>query len=203
MATQLSVINKAVRFLGQDELASPEQFSSIALSAYAAWDDALDWCLRCHPWNFAQKWETLAELTSKPPFSYRYSYLLPSDCVRLVDVRSDEDLALLGARFAVAGRVVYTNASPCLARYIYRVTDPTFWPADFTEVVSYKVALDIAAVIIPGDSAMRKDIDQRFFVSLDVARKNDMSEDNAPELNATKMSPSLMARYEENLDGGY
>lgn len=203
MATQLSVINKAIRFLGEDQLASLEQLNKLSLSAGAAWDDALEWCLRCHPWSFAQKWETLAKLTETPAFAYCCAYMMPSDCLRLVDIRQHADLRVMGAPFSVVGRKVYTDIDPCYARYVYRCTDPTFWPADFTEVVSYKIALDVASVIVPGDSPMRKDLDSRFFISLDMARKNDLCEDNPPELDRHRMSPTLQARYGKGVGHGW
>ena len=99
--------------------------------------------LRAHAWNFATRYATLSK-QGTPEHGYTQAYLLPADCLRVLDVRPGEDARSPQARFSVTGARLYCNISPCNARYVARVLDPAAWPADFADAVATRLAAEIA-----------------------------------------------------------
>lgn len=201
MATQVSIVNRAFRFLGEAGINEIGQDSNLANIAKDAWEVVLDWCLRCHPWNFSQKWASLARNNENPAFGFSYSYKIPADCLRVIDIRSDGDLSRIGADYNLVGRDIFTNIDPCLCRYVYRNTDPTYWPADFSEFVTIKLALDIVPTSVPAETNIKKELEQRLYIAMDIARKADNAENRAVKIDQRYGSRTLQARWKGVGDG--
>lgn len=137
---KLSIVNAALMKCGLPLAAA---LQDVDWGASVRFDDVTEQLLRAHPWNFATAYATPAQ-TGEPAHGYRYSYALPEDCVRVIDVRPAEDLRAPQARFSVVGRQLFTNSSPCNLRYVRRLTDPDFWTADFADAVATRLAAEIA-----------------------------------------------------------
>lgn len=195
MATQLSIVNQALRFLGQAQVDFLSQSDNVTALAKSSWDGTVEWCLRCHAWSHSQKWASLAREAEDPPFSFKASFAVPADCLYIIDIRGDEDLTTEGAEFALVGMHLYTDIEKCLCRYVAKGIDPSFWPSDFCELVAYKLALEMAPTMVPADSAIKNELFQQMQISLDIARANDFSSNKLPELNQEKKCSLLVKRF--------
>lgn len=140
---KLKVINLALLKCALPPAANLEDCDYHAESIF---DNVAEQNLRLHAWGFAQKFCQLEPASAAPVFGYKYAYLKPADCVRLIDVRQDGDLRAPRARSSSQGALVCTNASPCYARYVWLMLDPKFWMPDFTDAVACQIAYEIAGL---------------------------------------------------------
>lgn len=173
MPSMVGIMNKALRLIGQTEITSPEQQTPAAVRCSAAWRDVVDEVLREHPWTHATVWASLSKSDTPPPFGFTNAYMLPPDCVRVIDVRADGDLSRQGLPFNGVRGAVYTDASPCFVRYVARDNDPTYWPPDFCEAVASKLAAEVALPLARDGGAMMRAMLDRYQWALDAARLND------------------------------
>ena len=134
--------------------------------------------LRYHPWNFAIKRVTLANLADEPAFGYTYQAQLPSDFLRVVQVDDRrtsyriEGGKLLSHETAIELRYVYDFGSN------YSAADPLF-----IECLSLWLANDIALALTQ-DSAIKDRAAQELQMALSKARFVDATEEPAEELRA-------------------
>lgn len=181
MRTSLHIINAALRKMGgRRVMALTEEYEPLRL-ALDALPDVVDLVLRDHAWSHAMRWVSLARSASESAFGYTFTYMLPQDCVRLIDVRArpapDAPLAHYAVAGSGAGQIICTNAKPAYARYVARMPtsrmeDVAYWPQDFAEAVSCRLAAEIA-VLGAQDSRLPVTLLQMYNLALDTARLND------------------------------
>lgn len=140
---KLLVINKALLKVGLPLAANLEDCDWNAKLVY---ENVTEQLLRGFAWGFAQKFEKLTNGTASPTHGYRYSYALPAGCLRVIDVRQENDSGAPKARYVLTGRALFTNVSPCYLRYVDKVLEPANWPPDFTDAVASHIAVEIAAL---------------------------------------------------------
>ncbi len=145
-ATKLGIINRALAKAGLRPATSPAEDHPPLAAALSVWDAVTDETLRAHPWSHALVWTALAREADPPAWGFAHAYSLPADCLRLIDVRGENDPSAPPARHSLSGRSVYSDVSPCLARYVARRPDPWLWPPDFAEAVVCRLAADIATL---------------------------------------------------------
>ncbi|MFI3271239.1 MAG: hypothetical protein R3Y11_03910 [Pseudomonadota bacterium] len=195
MPTQISIVNKALRMIGQSEISSLGDGTAAAARCDRAWSTVLDEVLRMHPWSHAMEWASLARLTTSPAFGFHYAYAMPSNCIRIVDVRSHGDLHRQGLPFEIVGTHVYTDAKPCLARYVVRNADYDYWPSDFCEALSCKLAADIAIPLARDGGQIMKAMMERYQMALDYARLHDTACRYGPEIDEASECSFITARH--------
>lgn len=139
---QLTLINKALMKCGLPQAAA---LNDCDWNAASIFDCATDEVLRSYSWGFATRYASLTA-ASKPAFGFDKAYTLPGDCVKVLDVRCHHDLRAPAARYVLQGRTLLTNVTPANVRYISRNADMDTWPADFADAVSWRIALEIAAL---------------------------------------------------------
>lgn len=156
MASQVSIFNQALTKLGAARITSPLDDEPQAKTLNAIWTVKLEAELTAHPWAFAIKRARIPASTTGPAFGWSYSYPLPTDCLRLVEV--DEDFVFYdsdtGPLFQVesdpdTGRqaIVTDQGSPLDIRYVYRVTNTGLFPALFVEALSCRLAAEAAEAL--------------------------------------------------------
>lgn len=77
--------------------------------------------LRSHPWKFAIKRASLAQVSDAPAFEFDYQYQLPVDCLRVVGTNLYQDTA-----WTEEGRYLLTNADSVMIKYISNVDEGLF-----------------------------------------------------------------------------
>ena len=82
MATETTIINAALRRLGDKPITSRLDGSPAANAVNDLFDDARDALLRAHPWNFATTRVALMPSSTTPVYGFDYQYALPADWLR-------------------------------------------------------------------------------------------------------------------------
>lgn len=150
MADETTVVNGALRRLGQTAITSLTDGSTNANRANDIYAELRDEMLRAHLWNFATKRVKLARLTSTPVFEFSYAYAMPTDWLRTISIHdNDAGVGLLFYRQEQQNSqdVIVTDAEAVYLRYIARVTDVNLWAADFVMVMELALARDLAVII--------------------------------------------------------
>jgi hypothetical protein len=108
-----------------------------------------DGLLETYPWVFARKTAELAEL-AEPIKGWRFSYALPADCVRLLQlIWRRRTIALweeTGGSISSV-KAVGCEYRPVTARYTAKIIDTERWPALFAEALCLKLAASIAVAV--------------------------------------------------------
>lgn len=121
------------------------------------YEQARDVTLREFDWSFATQFYTLPLVETTPTTEWAYSYRYPSDCLKMRRIlsgdRSDTRQSRIPYRVIkdVSGLLIYTDEASAVVEYTVRVTNPSFYPPDFTNALSYRLAHYIAPRITSGD----------------------------------------------------
>lgn len=137
------ICNIALTQIGVDLISDVSEETLEARLCNARYEDTRDACLRSQPWNFATVYTTLAKTGVTPAWRYTYEYILPADCLRVVEI------ADLGDQYELAAdRRLLTNwDSPLNVKYTSRVTDVTLMDASFKQAWATLMASELALAI--------------------------------------------------------
>ena len=136
--TLVSISNRALTFLGAQPITSLADDTKEARACNRMIEQSRDSVLRSHAWNFAVKRASLAANTTAPLFEYTNAFDWPADCLRIIEVNTLEE-------WNVEGRQIVTAAAaPLEMVYISQVDDPTIFDVLFVEVLSLRLAADVA-----------------------------------------------------------
>lgn len=183
MQNKTSVLNTALMRVGAPVGNIDFQGTQAMQIADAAYQRCLDYCLSLYPWPFALKYKVLARTTSTPAFGWKYSYPLPGDCVRVLDVRGHDEEGQLpsiawkhpGPKYEIADRNIYTDAESCALRYVSN-DQQLRMDELFADALAWRVAFEISQYL-PQGAANAQNYLQMFEQSLDRAK----SESDAQE----------------------
>lgn len=141
MASVTSICNLALGKCGESQkIIDITENTRAARALNAAYETVRDICLRDHPWNFAKRRAQLAAAVDTPAWGFTYSYPLPSDCLRLLEIEN-----LRADDYEVRGRAIETDAGgPLAIDYIARITDPNQYDPGFISVFSTRLAAEVA-----------------------------------------------------------
>jgi hypothetical protein len=131
--------------LGDDPITALTDDTERARLCNSFYEPSRDLVLRSHPWNFAITRATLAQLSDTPAYEYSYQYALPTDpyCLRVLEMQY-KDYVFKIEHYASQGRVLLTNESTAKILYIAKVTDTAQFDSMFVDVLTAKLAVDLA-----------------------------------------------------------
>lgn len=172
---KLGVINMA---LLKCALPLADNLGDIDYNANFIFENVTRETLRAHVWSFAQKFAALTPSSQAPRHGFGLAYDMPADCIRLLEVRSSSSHNAPQAEFSLQGRLVFTNAQPCNARYIHACLDPELWPPDFTNAIAARLACEIAGLSAEKLSLVPQLL-QLWQMHLNIAMANDSHEEKA------------------------
>jgi hypothetical protein len=143
MASDVEIINTALRGLGAVSIAARTEDSENARKMNAVYDIFLKSLLRIHPWSFAKKETTLSRLTDSPVLDdYIYIYSLPSDFVRLNKTSVEPSYS-----HKIKGRKLYSNADSISIEYVYFNDDPSTYDDMFVDAFAARLAAELCYAI--------------------------------------------------------
>lgn len=156
MASAVQICNQALTKLGAERITDLLDDTRNARVMNAIFEVKRDAELTAHPWTFAIRREELPALSTAPIYGWARSFLLPTDCVRLVEV--GEDFALYdsdtGALFQVesdptTGRqtILTDESSPLRIRYVRKEANTGRFPPLFVEALACRLAAESAEEI--------------------------------------------------------
>lgn len=170
---RLTIMNRALLKTGLPPAAALED---INWNANMVFEDVAVELLRGFPWGFAQKYAVLPQSQKKPVFGWNYSYDLPEDCLRVIDVHACNDLRAPKARYVISGRQLLCNVTPCNMRYVGKVLDPSLWSNDFADAVAARIACEIAGLAAE-NMGLVPQLMQLFNIALSQAQLSDAREE--------------------------
>lgn len=151
---------------------------------------ARDQVLRDFAWPFATKFRVLSLVEEDPSDEWDYSYRYPTDCLKLRRILSGQRRDTNDTRSPYkilsddSGLLIYSDVEDAEVEYTFRQDDPSFYPADFTMALSYKLAFYIAPRITSGDPFnMQQKFSQLYQMEIDRAAKNSVNEEQ-PDVEA-------------------
>ena len=145
MATEVSICSNALRRLGDDPITSLTDDTERARLCNSFYEDSRDAVLRSHPWNFAITRASLAKLSTAPAYGFANQFALPTNpyCLRVLGMEY-EDYIFKVENVATHGRVLLTDEATANIIYVARITDTNLFDAMFVDVLTQKLAVDLA-----------------------------------------------------------
>ena len=145
MATEVSICSNALRRLGDDPITSLTDDTERARLCNSFYADTRDAVLRLHPWNFAITRASLAKLSTAPAYGFANQFALPTNpyCLRVLGMEY-EDYIFKVENVATHGRVLLTDEATANIIYVARITDTNLFDAMFVDVLTQKLAVDLA-----------------------------------------------------------
>lgn len=147
MATEVSICNQALGFLGGNRIISLDDGTTEANLCKDLYANLRDVVLEEHNWTFATQWIELPALATTPTGVYGKAYELPSNVLRVVEVTDNND-------WQVEDRKIVTNEAAVKARCIMRVTDPAKFSPGFVQAMAARLAADLALPLTNSRSMM-------------------------------------------------
>lgn len=195
--TSTNIANYALAFIGEPRISDiNDPNSTVALTCSQWFDQTCDEVLRTHRWNCATRRATLSRLVQSDSASYPFTYSLPTDFLRLLEVNG-EAAESSSEFFEIEGKTLLIKEEAVTIRYIARIL-----PDQFDPLLTKAVALALAATIaIPLTSKLQLQAHclGLFHSALSRARQIDAvesgSRENRPLERLLAQSPLLSSRH--------
>lgn len=159
MAGVIEIVNWALAKIGAAGITSLDDSGEAAKVAAAVYDSVRDTEIAAHAWNFAKTRAMLPAETETPTFGWQHQYLLPADCLRLLQAGPwpmpvMAQLILNDQRdFVVENNRILTNRGPALpVLYLKRETDPTVYPPPFCDALACRLAVEMCERLTASNS---------------------------------------------------
>ncbi len=185
MATVVDICNLALSHLGDKATVAsiePPEGSPQASHCSRFYPVARDFMLEAHDWGFNTARAQLADqsVATPPPSPWQFAYALPANCLRLLsvlppDADSDDRRQAYVRETAGGADLIYCNQSDAVARYTWRVLDPTRFSPLFVDAVSRLLASYLAGPVIKGDEGARM-ADAQFKAALAILERAKLSD---------------------------
>lgn len=149
-----------------------------ARTVEAIYDGLLETLLRSYRWAFAIKRMKIGALIEKPEFGYALKYQLPSDFLRMDEIRDGSMLPIwhwywmrsIEPQWQIEGRQILTNIeAPLHLRYGSKATDPSQWDSTFVEAFACLLAYEMCESITQS-STKKQAAGQDFDAAIKAAR---------------------------------
>jgi hypothetical protein len=163
MASEVEIVNLALSHLGiSKEIADLDtEKSDEARAGRRFYDICRDSTLRDFPWPFATKFLALGlisdELEDSVEDEWDFSYRYPTDCAKIIRIRSGmaDDTRQSRVTYKIAqdatGRLIYTNEEDASLEYTRLEDNPERFTSDFVMALSFRIASMMAPRLTAGD----------------------------------------------------
>lgn len=152
--SRTQVINRALQFIAADTISDPNEDTISARAAKLEYDAVVKAELSAYPWAFAKTQVQLAADADAPLFKFAYSYTLPVDFLRLVELadrwvfsvdRQAQTTYPLPPYEMQGGALLTDLEAPLLIGYVRDVTEePMTWHPLFEDCVALSLAAALA-----------------------------------------------------------
>lgn len=180
MISKITICNLALAQLGQAPISSLEQDDERARRLNLFYEPVRDEVLRTHNWGFAGAEEPLIFIENDSADTARFLYKYPTEAlfIRRVFTKDAPQQPLKFReifRTDLHCRVLEANVPEAYAQYTRRILDENLFDPAFVKSFSLALACDLA-VALTGDSGLASQILQKYTLSLDEARRSNMTE---------------------------
>lgn len=160
--TETEIMNLALMLVGHDTQSSIDNGTKGAELCKLRLPMVRDTLLRMHPWNFAVRRVALSREVATPNHEFSYSFLLPSDCLKVIRTNYETDDYPAAAVYGFPGLVggyttpipyriennrLLMNEETVSIEYIARVTEVAKWDVLFQDLVAQRLAAEISPAL--------------------------------------------------------
>lgn len=174
MPSLVDICNMALLRCGTDPIALVSDDNNRAKACRTAWPFVRRHVLRSHSWNSATVRRTLPVLTETPDWEFESYYQVPSDCLHLIEVDTDDDWRVENGKIAAEGNGTLS------VRYIKDETDTEKYDASLAMVMALRLAVEICEKIT-GSRPKRELLLQEYMQVLNDAKVDDGQEQSPAE----------------------
>lgn len=175
-SSAISICSNALQQLGDNPIASFATSEGKRAQLCAnLWPQVRDALLREHSWPCTRKRVILAPESAAPEFDWSYSFLLPGDWLRTIQVGRRGERP----NYEYAGRKILANSSVLYLVYCWRSEDPALWDSLLCDLACTAMVARLAYPITSSTSLAAEKRDD-FKQALRTA-KSIAGQDNEPE----------------------
>lgn len=135
--SKVSIVNKALSYLGANRITSLSDDTLEAQSASNLYNDSLKSILAECDWRFAIKKVMLAKVDLQPAWGDGSYFQLPSDLVEIFGVMNSN------VYWSKEGDYIFSPADSFGIKYVYFCEDTTKYPSYFVDAFAVKLASDM------------------------------------------------------------
>ena len=169
MASVVQICNSALNQLGASSITALTENSKNARICNERYETIRDAVYRSHPWNCLVKRVQLAQDSDTPAWGFTYQYTLPSDCLRVLQIKD------YNSDYKIEGRKLLIGESEVYLIYLAIETDVNQLDILLRETISAYLAQDIAYAIT-SNLQVAKLMAEKYQAKLSEARHTDASE---------------------------
>ena len=169
MASVVQICNSALNQLGASSITALTENSKNARICNERYETIRDAVYRSHPWNCLVKRVQLAQDSDTPAWGFTYQYTLPSDCLRVLQIKD------YNSDYKIEGRKLLIGESEVYLIYLAIETDVNQLDILLRETISASLAQDIAYAIT-SNLQVAKLMAEKYQAKLSEARHTDASE---------------------------
>jgi len=144
MASKLEIYNQALVRIGEQIIKSPDEDSKTRRICDEVYEQSLLEVLREYPWGCAKHRASLTRLTETPAFGYTYTYALPADFIRMVDLYDKYGEIDNDTRWSIEGSKFLCDAEVVNIVYVKWIPDVNKLDSLATSALISKLASKIA-----------------------------------------------------------
>ena len=166
--SKVDICNHALLKIGADTISSLDTASNTTEATIQSakfcnvlFDQALEEVLRMHKWNNAMRRVQLTRLTEAPAFKWKYNYLVPTDCIRIINLYETTDAYDDQTSWVVEGRNILTDYETAFLSYVSKPQDVSTLNSFVTQCVIQNLAIKLA-VPMQLDQGMQNNLLQEF-----------------------------------------
>ena len=169
MASVVQICNSALNQLGASSITALTENSKNARICNERYETVRDAVYRSHPWNCLVKRVQLAQDSDTPAWGFSYQYTLPSDCLRVLQIKD------YNSDYKIEGRKLLIDESEVYLIYLAMESDVNQLDVLLRETISACLAQDIAYAIT-SNLQVAKLMAEKYQAKLSEARHTDASE---------------------------
>ena len=169
MASVVDICNGALNQLGASSITALTENSKNARICNERYETIRDAVYRSHPWNCLVKRVQLAQDSDTPAWGFSYQYTLPSDCLRVLQIKD------YNSDYKIEGRKLLIEQSEVYLIYLAIETDVNQLDILLRETISAALSQDIAYAIT-SNLQVAKLMAEKYQAKLSEARHTDASE---------------------------
>jgi hypothetical protein len=140
--SKTGLANIAITKLGKSRITDIDtDTTEEAVVARLLFDEIRDQVLDEGPWTFAMKRAELGQLSTTPEYDYDYEFQLPTDCLRVIEVKETEPGQIL---YKIEGRKLLSNDTGMEILYISKVTDVSQFSPAFKRAFIVRLAAEMS-----------------------------------------------------------
>lgn len=183
MATELQIVNMALRMLGDDPLTQAEYDSQLLRRATLAAQylpTTRDVLVSSYPWNFATVRTTLTADVLTPDWGYDYRFAVPALCLRVLEVNGDTN-------FEREASYLLSDETTLEIKYLEQILDYTLFPPWFAATLAAALAIDMCQADT-GRTDILKTVEEIYAMRIQRAQGFDGQEGTPPRDYTSQMA---------------